>query len=155
VPLPRGWASVDVRIRGRAFRFVTTYLEAFSPAVRNVQAGQLLAGPAATTLPLVIVGDLNSGPGTDTTAYGILTGAGLSDAAVGAAVTCCHATDLHATSQPLSKRIDVVLTRGGFAPVSTEVVGTDSGDRTASGLWPSDHAGVVAVLRLPPRHGGS
>jgi hypothetical protein len=29
-----------------------------------------------------------------------------------------------------------------------ELVGADPADQT-SGLWPSDHAGVVAILKLP------
>jgi len=32
--------------------------------------------------------------------------------------------------------------------VHATVVGDESADRTPSGLWPSDHAGVVASLTL-------
>jgi hypothetical protein len=52
-------------------------------------------------------------------------------------------------SPTLTKRVDLVLTRGGFETVSADVLGEEPGDRTPSGLWPSDHAGVVATLRLP------
>ncbi|HUK93438.1 MAG TPA: endonuclease/exonuclease/phosphatase family protein [Gaiellaceae bacterium] len=148
----RGWVSVDVKTRGEKFRFITTHLEAYSPLVRNPQAAELLAGPASTSLPVVVVGDFNSGPGGDPTAYGILTGGGLSDAwpaLLGPGLTCCHATDLHNPNATLTKRIDLVLTRGGFKTLSARVVGADPADRTASGLWPSDHAGLVARLRLP------
>ena len=31
------------------------------------------------------------------------------------------------------------------------LIGNQPADRTASGLWPSDHAGVAATLRLPSR----
>jgi len=147
--LPRGWASVDVKLRGRSFRFVTTHLEAFSGAVRNAEAAQLVAGPAATDLPVVLVGDMNSGPGMDMTAYGILTGGGFEDAWTGGPLTCCHKVDLHDPSPAMTKRIDLVLTRGGFSTVAADVVGEDAADRTAGGLWPSDHAGVAATLRLP------
>jgi len=149
VTTPRGWASVDVKIRGKRFRFVTTHLEAFSPLVRNAQAAQLLAGPAATDLPVVVVGDVNSGPGSDLGAYGTLLGGGFSDAWTGGpGQTCCHVVDLHDPNPALTKRIDLVLIRGGFETVAADVVGEDPADRTASGLWPSDHAGVVATLRL-------
>jgi endonuclease/exonuclease/phosphatase family metal-dependent hydrolase len=148
--LPRGWASVDVKIRGKPFRFVTTHLEAFSPLVRNPEAAELLAGPAATDLPVVLVGDMNSGPGFDLGAYNILLGAGSSDAWIdGSGLTCCHADDLHNPDPTLTKRIDLVLARGGFETLSADVVGEEPADRTASGLWPSDHAGVVATLGLP------
>jgi endonuclease/exonuclease/phosphatase family metal-dependent hydrolase len=146
---PRGWTSVDVKIRGKSFRFVNTHLEAFAAAVRNPQAAQLLAGPAATELPIVVVGDFNSGPGFDLGAYGILLAGGFSDAAAGAGVTCCHKNDLHEANAPLTKRVDLVLTRGGFDTVSADVLGEQLADRTPSGLWPSDHAGVVATLQLP------
>jgi hypothetical protein len=76
ITLPRGWASVDVKIRGKSFRFVTTHLEAFAAPIRNAQAAELVAGPAAVNMPVVLVGDMNSGPGTDATAYGILGSAG-------------------------------------------------------------------------------
>jgi endonuclease/exonuclease/phosphatase family metal-dependent hydrolase len=150
ITLPRGWASVDVKIRGKEFRFVTAHLEAFSPLVRNPQATQLLAGPAATDLPLVLVGDMNSGPGFDLGAYGVLLGGGLSDTwPDGGGSTCCHAVDLHDPDPTLTKRIDLVLERGGFETISADVVGDELDDRTQSGLWPSDHAGVVTTLRLP------
>jgi endonuclease/exonuclease/phosphatase family metal-dependent hydrolase len=150
IAVPRGWASADVKIRGKSFRVVTTHLEAFNGLVRNAQAGELLAGPLATDLPVVAVGDFNSGPGGDLTAYGELLGGGLSDSwPDGAGLTCCHATDLHNPDPTLTKRIDLVLTRGGFDTVSADVVGEEPGDRTPSGLWPSDHAGVVTTLRLP------
>ena len=147
---PRGWASVDVKVRGTSFRFVTTHLEAFSPLVRNPQAAELLGGPTATDLPVVLVGEMNSGPGFDISAYGMLLGGGFTDAWIGGdGLTCCHAVDLSDPSPTLTKRIDLVLTKGGFETISTDVVGEAPADRTASGLWPSDHAGVVATLRLP------
>ena len=150
IPAPRGWVSVDVKIRGKSFRLVTTHLDAFSPVVRNAQAAELLAGPAATDLPVVAVGDFNSGPGGDPAAYGILLAGGFSDAWNDAAgLTCCHRVDLHDPNATLTKRIDLVLTRGGFETISEDVVGEDPADRTPSGLWPSDHAGVVATLELP------
>jgi len=152
---PRGWASVDVKIRGRKFRFVATHLEAFSPSVRNTQARQLLAAVAATDLPVVLVGDMNSGPGFDLAAYRALLGGGFVDAWPGRrGFTCCRAADLGDPNPALSKRIDLILTRGGFETGSADVVGEDPADRTASGLWPSDHAGVVATLRLPTKSAG-
>jgi endonuclease/exonuclease/phosphatase family metal-dependent hydrolase len=155
VTLPRGWASVDVKLRGKSFRFVDTHLEAFSPFVRNPQAAELVGGPAATELPVVLVGDMNSGPGFDLGAYGILLGRGFSDAwSDGAGLTCCHAADLDNPDPTLTKRIDLVLTRGGFETVSANVAGEETADRTPSGLWPSDHAGVVVSLPLPDTNQG-
>ena len=41
-----------------------------------------------------------------------------------------------------------VLFRQNLCALDADVVGDELNDRTASGLWPSDHAGVVADLRL-------
>ena len=35
--------------------------------------------------------------------------------------------------------------------ISSRVVGNNPAQRTAAGLWPSDHAGVVSKLRLKRR----
>jgi endonuclease/exonuclease/phosphatase family metal-dependent hydrolase len=48
----------------------------------------------------------------------------------------------------LYRRIDYVLMRNGFRAVAAGIVGEWPGDRL-DGLWPSDHAGIWARLRLP------
>ena len=159
IVVPRGWASVDVRpLGGRPFRFVTTHLEAFASDVNVAQGGELVHGPAATALPLVLVGDFNSpADGSGNATYGNLVGSGLRDAWSEryrgvAGLTCCHADDLRASPPDLRSRIDLVLTRGGFRAVRGAVIGEEQADRAAAGgLWPSDHAGVWMTLRLPGR----
>jgi endonuclease/exonuclease/phosphatase family metal-dependent hydrolase len=151
-----GWASVDVRLGGRSFRFVTTHLESDFEDVRLAQAAELLSGPLQTPLPVILAGDLNSnanGDGTST-AYFNLLGAGFEDAwgtaNPGAVInTCCHDA-LLASTIPFAipfGRIDHILCRGDFDVHSTRIVGARRGDRIR-GLWPSDHAGVVVTLRL-------
>jgi endonuclease/exonuclease/phosphatase family metal-dependent hydrolase len=151
--IPRGWISVDAQRgeNGPRFRFVATHLEAFSPTVQVAQGNELLAGPTATELPVVLAGDLNSrSDGLGTPTYANLLAGGFQDAWTlagdGPGLTCCHPGDLHG-STAFDKRIDYVLTRG-LTAVKADVVGEEEADRTASGLWPSDHAGVVARLRL-------
>jgi hypothetical protein len=39
-----------------------------------------------------------------------------------------------------------VLFRGALDALDADVVGEELSDRTPSGLWSSDHAGVVAAL---------
>jgi endonuclease/exonuclease/phosphatase family metal-dependent hydrolase len=153
---PRGWASVDVKIRGKSFRFVTTHLETFSSLIQVNQANELLAGPANTDLPVVFVGDFNScatPPCLDQTpTYGNLIAAGLVDAwtlaGFGTGLTCCQAENLLNPISTLNERIDFVLFRGPFGVLDADVVGEALADRTGSGLWPSDHAGVVATLQF-------
>lgn len=154
---PRGWASVDVEIRGERFRFFATHPEVEQHAlVQEQQVSELLAMMDASPLPVIAVGDFNAGPGSPTyaTSYDSLMTHGYTDAwtAVhGAApgLTCCQPEYL-GLAIPLYSRIDLVLTRGIPAALAADVVGEEAADRTLSGLWPSDHAGTVATLRLKP-----
>lgn len=157
VSVERGWVSVEAQVRnGPWFQFVNTHLEAFAPQVRTAQAQELAAALAAFTGPVVLVGDLNSEPGTEGEA--VLDAAGFEDAwaeryRVHPGFTCCWAEDLTVSSPPappLSQRIDYVLTRGAVRPLHLEVVGDRPWEREG-GLWPSDHAGVVAWLKIGGR----
>jgi hypothetical protein len=66
--------------------------------------------------------------------------------------TCCQAPDLLNPNSTLSYRIDLVLTRG-VSVENIKLVGDQPSDRTLfppsdPPLWPSDHAGVLATLRI-------
>ena len=51
----------------------------------------------------------------------------------------------------LYSRVDLMLTGAGIQPLSESVVGADPSDRLMpSGLWPTDHASLVATLGLKP-----
>ncbi len=66
-----------------------------------------------------------------------------------AAPTCCQAADLLNSVSLLDRRIDYVLFRGFDRVQKAETVLDEPGDRVQSGgrlLWPSDHAGVAALL---------
>jgi len=149
IEITRGWVSADVRLRGRTFRIVNTHLEPFSTPIQVAQAQELLAGPLATSLPVLGLGDFNSGPGRVTPTYALLLAAGFLDAGAAGGLTCCHAVDLRNPVPAFTQRIDLVLARGGFVPLRAEVVGDEQPVRDALGLWPSDHGGPVATLRLP------
>ena len=60
----------------------------------------------------------------------------------------CQAENLLNVNSTLSSRIDLIQFRGPFRIENVQVVGTSPADRTRLGLWPSDHAGVVATLML-------
>jgi hypothetical protein len=53
ITIPRGWASVDVHLPGKTYRFITTHLDPVFPPVQVAQAAELLAGPGNTTLPTI------------------------------------------------------------------------------------------------------
>jgi endonuclease/exonuclease/phosphatase family metal-dependent hydrolase len=153
----RGWAAVDVRFRGKRFRFVNTHLEAFLDATREEQARELIArgGPLRGRRQYIVVGDFNSDPnGTDSpsAAFDILDGFGLVDTwprRFGPGFSCClnnsNARDTNADG--FDHRIDLILAKPKLRAISGQVVGDELRDRASNGLWPSDHAGVVMKLR--------
>lgn len=152
----RGWTSLVASVGGHTFRFFNTHLEVQTfAAVQTAQATELLAITRAEPLPVLLVGDFNSdASGTETPTYTLLTTGGFRDAWLGVrppapGFTCCHAADLRNEASTLDTRIDLVLLGPGFATRHAIVVGEELADRTPSGLWPSDHAGVVATLRGP------
>lgn len=149
--IPDGYAATDVRIGGKTIRFVATHLDALTESVRTAQAGELVRGPTRKRSPLVLVGDFN---GMSTSAaYRELTGSGLKDSWLQAypslpGLTCCHNPyDLVSDMPPFNERIDYVFERG-LRPQSLTIAGLGGPDRTPSGMRPSDHAGLVATLRL-------
>jgi endonuclease/exonuclease/phosphatase family metal-dependent hydrolase len=152
--VPRGWSAVDAKVRGKTVRFVDTHLEAFSTQVRNLQAVELAAALAGSGDPVVLVGDLNSRPDDVAGAYGIFATAGYADAWVvvhgpDGGFTSGQSELLDNVPSTLDHRIDDVLYQPrGVRAVAADVIGEELDDRTPAGLWPSDHAGVVATLRL-------
>lgn len=153
-----GWASVDLTVRGRTFRFATTHLEVIPPfAIQRAQALEAIKSVGNTALPLVFVGDFNTVAGNPKhptfPTYKMFIDAGFVDAWKTKypslpGFTCCQASNLKNPVSALTMRIDLVLTRGPVSVDAIKLVGNLPGDRTASGLWPSDHAGLVATVRL-------
>ena len=151
VSFNRGWASIDGRYRGERFHFVTTHLEvAGFAAVQQAQARELLSGPAFGPGADLLVGDINSAAdGSTTPTYGILRTRFRDAWSVrrdGRGYTCCQAPRLDNPTSQLDERIDVILTRGARS-MSAELVG-DAPIQRDRPRWLSDHAGVVAALRL-------
>ena len=159
VTIVRGWSSVDVRSRGLNFRFINTHLEqeGLFNQIQVAQGNEILSGPANTSLPVILVGGYNSkADGTGTPTYSNLIGAGFTDAwsvthPEELGNTFGHEPLLLNTTVELTQRIDLVLFRGSLSDslsaVNSDVVGDELEDRTPSGLWPSDHAGVVTTLK--------
>lgn len=149
----RGFTKVDADVNGAKFTFVNSHLEGIMPA-NEEEAHELMGILQGYGRPLILVGDLNTGPGSSTPAYGIISEAGYTDAwkqaGSGDGFTCCFSEKLQDTdTSNLDERIDLVFYAGeGIEPASAEVVGNELSDRTSSGLWPSDHAGTVAKFRI-------
>jgi endonuclease/exonuclease/phosphatase family metal-dependent hydrolase len=175
-----GWGSVDVEVGDRKFRFVTTHLTPVALdqpqliAIQKAQALELIqsAGkpdlPGGSVLPVVYAGDFNTVAGLDT--YKILVdNSGRIDAwqkknpmascpeprPAGdhdrSGCTCCQDPNLSNPMSKLDHRIDLVIVPPNTDITEVRLVGADLADQTSSHLWPSDHAGVVAILK-PPRN---
>lgn len=148
----RGWVGVDAKLGKRSFRFITTHLEAYSPETADKQMKELLRGAARSKRrQTILVGDFNSAPGANANDRGTSRGANAYYDAIDAGfenpmskrLTCCQPEDLR-QSQPFGTWIDHIIVRPRIKAVRQGIVG----NQQVGGLWPSDHAGVWATLRL-------
>jgi endonuclease/exonuclease/phosphatase family metal-dependent hydrolase len=162
----RGYQWVDVRSGSARFRFINTHLEAFSSDLALAQAQELLANAPVTDRSTIFVCDCNSDPLNNTikpmdhvphkAPYDLITGPGgftdgwlqFAPAEEGWTSGLSELVN-DPTADGFDHRIDMVFTRGANIRVTDgQVTGTSVTDRDpATGLWPSDHGGVVLTLR--------
>ena len=163
--IERGFVGVDAVTEGGAIRFVNTHLEVpeLPRIIQSIQAAELIARLAAlpnpSSSPVVIAGDINSDP-TDAPVtetmpapYQQLANAGYLDAWTlrpgnPPGLTCCQSPDLLNPESVLFKRVDVIFLSTAPIQLRANLLGADPDERTASGLWPSDHAGVIATFNF-------
>lgn len=148
----RGFVGVDATIAKKKFRVITTHLEAYSPADADAQMKELLAGPAKSkTRRTILMGDFNSAPGANANDRGTSRDSNAYYSAIEAGfrnplpkrLTCCQPEDLHETG-PWESWIDHIIARPKVKVVKSAIVG----NKMVGTLWPADHAGIVATLRL-------
>jgi endonuclease/exonuclease/phosphatase family metal-dependent hydrolase len=170
----RGYAAVDAAVRGKTYRFVVTHLEnkGDNPDIQDAQAAELIGHLKSEEIPIILVGDFNSGPSIELpdppegSPYDQLVEAGYIDAwaertgprarSGDPGFTCCQDKDLLNNVSELDKRIDLIWIHPHGLPLGvnatlarTTVEGDDPKEKTPSGLWPSDHAGVAAKMNVP------
>jgi endonuclease/exonuclease/phosphatase family metal-dependent hydrolase len=166
----RGWASVELTLSGHRLQMATTHLDNTPDntyAIQKAQAaeaiGSLKPPPPIVSPPIVFMGDFNVDPrdvpnNPTFPTYQLLTNpdAGFSDAwkqvhPTSDGYTCCQRADLRNTTSALSVRIDLLLTRG-VSVEDIQLVGDQPSpiDPTLTDppLWPSDHAGLLATLKI-------
>ena len=147
----RGWTAVDATVSGVTYRVVNTHLEAFVEEARLAQTQELVDILSNETLPIILLGDFNT-PAPDGSGYQILLSAGYIDTwqmdSEGSGYTCCQDSDILNDVSELFIRIDQIFLRNIEQPTAilTHTVGDKPTERLPSGLWPSDHAGVVAQI---------
>jgi hypothetical protein len=175
IAIERGFVAVDAMVGDNPVRFVNTHLEErypdpTNPLSRWIQAAQaaelvyVLANfPNPSNIPVIVTGDINSSPEDQILTLGQLdivppymqlADGGYTDAwtlrpGKPPGLTCCQAEDLLNLGSILYERIDVAFTSVlPLGKVKANLVGNDEADKTPSGLWPSDHAGLVTRLEF-------
>ncbi|HSJ19428.1 MAG TPA: endonuclease/exonuclease/phosphatase family protein [Nocardioidaceae bacterium] len=164
----RGYNFVDVEnAAGVDLRFVNTHLEAFSSDIALAQAVQMVTEAGATPRTTVIACDCNSDPLDDSVKsfdavahkapYEFIVGQGFEDmwlvrwpAQRGWTAGLSELVN-DTRAWGFDHRIDMIFARTAAGETIRvrhgEVTGDKKGDRDkATGLWPSDHAGVVIKL---------
>jgi endonuclease/exonuclease/phosphatase family metal-dependent hydrolase len=162
IALLRGFVAVDATVRGNTYRFVNTHLEpgTFPPPEENIRVEQVKELTDALdeldekkSLPLIVVGDFNSAAPDGDAYRWMRDDAGYADVwteRVGAAAegfTCCQDSDLLNQHSLLDERIDLIFAKNVDLRRVIARTGLDKPwQKTASGLWPSDHGAVFASI---------
>jgi endonuclease/exonuclease/phosphatase family metal-dependent hydrolase len=146
ISVNRSFNQLDAVVRGAKLHFVNAHLEAYSPATRTDQAKELVKRALGSKRQTVLAGDLNSGPklpkAEDRPPFEAIAGAGFKDERT-AKQQCCFNDDL--VSGRWDHIVDHIMARPAVKLVRSFVTGAE---KTPGGRHPSDHGGVVSVLRL-------
>jgi endonuclease/exonuclease/phosphatase family metal-dependent hydrolase len=170
ITFSRGYQWVDMQKGKYRFRMLTTHLEAFGSDLAYAQAQELVDGAGGYDGTAVLTCDCNSDPALGTTKPGedkrhwapyflIKRQGGFNDTweqwddPSAGFTSGLSETVMDDSAAGFDHRIDMVFARtakGDKLPVlNGDVTGDELEDRdTETGLWPSDHAGVVMKLRL-------
>ena len=150
VKLARGYAGMDGVVGGKKFRFIDPHAEAYSDDAAKGQFEELLkTGAKNKKVTTIMAGDFNSDPtqqGSNAGPYNTVIDGGFVDTGK-FAKTCCQNELLDNTSSELKTWIDHIVARPKVKVLKSTVFGNKASDRIGD-LWPSDHAGVVAKLRI-------
>ncbi len=158
IVIPRGYVKVDVKVGETDFVFANTHLEAANiVSLRKAQAMQLLDDLSNESDPVIIAGDFNS-VATQGETYQYVVSQGYTDTWLdnpltynGNGYTYGHQSNLTNSTPSFSIRIDYNFIKADNNPTIGEafVLGDEKRDMTSSGLWPSDHGGVVTKITFP------
>jgi hypothetical protein len=168
----RGFVAVDAEVEGEVYRFVNTHLEIGGEPgsdfalVQALQMQELLTILSFESLPVILVGDFNSDPEDDVSVhpvYGEIVPPYMQAVAAGytdiwtprgkpAGLTCCFNEEADDPDAELYERIDHIFLLPQYALALEKAMAVTTGDKeidmTSSGLWPSDHAGVIGRIKF-------
>jgi endonuclease/exonuclease/phosphatase family metal-dependent hydrolase len=143
----RSWNSFDATVHGAHLHFVNAHLEAYSNDFKLQQAQELAAGPLKHKGTVILAGDLNSGPtlpaAADRPPYQAIADAGFKPERT-KRNSCCF-DEITTGAGGWDHNVDWIMARPKVRLVRSFVTGRE---RTKRGVYPSDHGGVVSVLRV-------
>lgn len=161
IRIMRGYTAVYVTVNEKEFCIINTRLESTKTpeelAVQQAQAEELLAFINDQTVPVILAGNINSNALSGAT-YQMITNGNCTDLwpintinLDPEGLTYGHDPDLRNSEPDFTQRIDYIFLGPGWhtgllGPVYGFVTGRNPHNRTPSGLWPSDHGGVVGWI---------
>jgi endonuclease/exonuclease/phosphatase family metal-dependent hydrolase len=159
VTADRGWTSVEAQVGDAKFRFVNTHIESFDDgSIKEAQVKELLKTALKGKGTKIVVGDFNSDPddqGRNGDAYDAMVRAGYVRRVL-PGFTFGHTADLNDPNDAsgFDATIDHVFVNDKKIKLvrkGSELLGDSESEMTPSGLWPSDHLGVVSELSVPTK----
>jgi endonuclease/exonuclease/phosphatase family metal-dependent hydrolase len=142
----RGYNELDATVHGVTVHVVNTHLEAYSADFRREQAQELVKGALRSKLPTILIGDLNSGPNLpkpeDRPPYLAIAKSGFKEERT-PKFSCCFNELTDKTGW--DHNVDHIMAKPRLKLVRSFITGAET---TPAGVHPSDHGGVVSVLRL-------
>jgi hypothetical protein len=176
IPILRGYVAVKAKVGHKNYWVANTHLEPDDPLVKQNQAMELITFLQKKKHPVIVIGDLNA-PAPEDPTYQTFLANGYVDAWTRNLVTpktpgFTNSSNpdpelgpiLRDPDRNLDQRIDLILVKSQIGicgyhfigPVWAYVVGDELEDRIYfeyedfyPWLWPSDHAGVIALLWIP------
>jgi len=157
VTSPRSYGYVDVVMSGIQIRAFNTHLDPLFGPINEAQGLELIDALDASPFRQVVMGDFNTVTEFGTTeVYQNMLNAGAADAwldqGTGDGFTWRDDPLLNDPSILFSQRLDYIFHRGGFETLDVDLIGDIPFSNTRP-MWPSDHAGLVATLRVVPAPG--
>ncbi len=168
IEIPRGFVALTATIDGKSYRFADTHLEpAWNEDALKIQMAQaqelLMHMMPVKNMPVILAGDFNSQAPYGETYRMVTTANKYTDAWMRNecddnpdGFTYGHDADLLNEEPAFWERIDFIFVKNRlpgqrgpvFGPFYGTVVGDEVQDKTPSGLWPSDHGGVVVWMKV-------